>query len=77
MFVTNSVHFKFLSMNALFRCPAKCTGIYTERKSLVALFISLQVLGRKYKYTNSYITLTVILLNCHFCNHIYFSHQRK
>ena len=42
-------------------------------KSLVALFISLQDLGRKNKYTNSYMNLTVILLNCQFC----FSHQRK
>ena len=31
-------------------------------KNLVALFISLQDLGRKYNYTNSYMNLTVILL---------------
>ena len=37
-------------------------------KSLVALFISLQDLGRKYKYTNSYMNFTAIILNCHFCN---------
>ena len=37
-------------------------------KSLVILFLFLQDLGRKDKYTNSYINLTVILLNCHFCN---------